>query len=106
MIVTTFAISAMAATQPSFQDMIHGQRISVLRKTPSSCYSSGAAAVVQEVGLNLSSCKRSVAPICVGFHPLQEINEVKEQKKDGPHWREVLQASSCHFSQLAHFIAL
>lgn len=106
MIVTTFAISAMAATQPSFQDMIHGQRISVLRKTPSSCYSSVAAAVVQEVGVKLSSCKRSVAPVCVGFHPLQEINEVKEQKKDGPHWHEVLQASSCHFSQLAHFIAL
>lgn len=106
MIVATFACSAMAAIQPSFQDMIHGQRISVLRKTPSSCYSSVAAAVVQQVGVKFSSCKRSVAPICAGFHPLQEINEVKEQKKDGPQWHEVLQASSRRFSQLAHFIAL
>lgn len=46
-------------------DMVHGQRISVLRKTPSSCCSTVAAVVVQqEVGVKLSSCKRSVASIC------------------------------------------
>lgn len=38
--------------QPSLQDMIHGQRISVLRKTPSCCSSAAAALVQQEGGWN------------------------------------------------------
>lgn len=95
-------MSAMPAIQPSLQDVIRGQRISVLRKTPSSLL----LLWHNNRGVKLSSCKRSVAQICVGFYPLQEINEVQEQKKDGPHWHEVLQASSCCFRQLTHFIAL